>query len=284
MSLIDRKAVAAAISLSEYERDFSHGDHDPWDEGWITSRHYQYADAAIETLQPALDQTRYDDRTGWDLRKFGGDVIMDLTHLCVSAVRGDNLKQAQKLSGLRKELEKLYPAANAEIEERWPVARAPEAPADIPAPRLSPDGKEYICNSCGLQWVPGTAPGCSSCEAKWAEVEGSRFITMTYTNWRGETAVREVAPFGDLVWRATEHHPKPQWIMTAWCKDKQAYRDFALADCVFDGASDGRPMPTDLFLVKLGKACDDHYDRSEAIKHWLEGAWDEAMEFLEDPA
>jgi hypothetical protein len=44
---------------------------------------------------------------------------------------------------------------------------------------------------------------------------------------------------------------------------------------------DGRPMETDVFLVKLRGACDDHYDRDDAIKHWLEGSWDEALEYLD---
>lgn len=43
---------------------------------------------------------------------------------------------------------------------------------------------------------------------------------------------------------------------------------------------DGRPMPTDLFLVKLLGAVDDHYDRQDAITHWIEGAWDEAMSVI----
>lgn len=39
---------------------------------------------------------------------------------------------------------------------------------------------------------------------------------------------------------------------------------------------DGRPCNTDEFLAVLLAECDDHYDRLEAIKAWLEGDWDEA--------
>lgn len=42
----------------------------------------------------------------------------------------------------------------------------------------------------------------------------------------------------------------------------------------------GRPMSTDEFLGKLFEAVDHHYDREEAIKAWLEGAWGEALECI----
>lgn len=42
---------------------------------------------------------------------------------------------------------------------------------------------------------------------------------------------------------------------------------------------DGRPMPTDLFLVKLLEAKLDHYDTRECLQAWVEGAWEEAMDF-----
>jgi hypothetical protein len=43
---------------------------------------------------------------------------------------------------------------------------------------------------------------------------------------------------------------------------------------------DGRPCNTDQFLTVLLAECDDHYDRLEAIKAWLEGDWDEACDGL----
>lgn len=45
---------------------------------------------------------------------------------------------------------------------------------------------------------------------------------------------------------------------------------------------DGRPCSMDEFVSKLFEVCDDHYDRDEAIKYWLHGQWDEAMEYLND--
>lgn len=57
-------------------------------------------------------------------------------------------------------------------------------------------------------------------------------ISMTYTNYRGETSVRNVTPiyidFGETDW-----HPEPQWLMRAYDNDKKAFRDFALRDCDF---------------------------------------------------
>lgn len=45
---------------------------------------------------------------------------------------------------------------------------------------------------------------------------------------------------------------------------------------------DGRPMNTDMFLVELMQKCDDYYDMREAIQSWIEGAWDEAMSYMDD--
>lgn len=54
-------------------------------------------------------------------------------------------------------------------------------------------------------------------------------MTLTYTNWRGETSLRRLRPIG--IWfGATEWHPEPQWLLKAWDEDKGAERDFALAD------------------------------------------------------
>lgn len=52
---------------------------------------------------------------------------------------------------------------------------------------------------------------------------------LTYTNWRGETSVRTIQP--QYIWfGATEWHPDPQWLLTAFDLEKDAERDFALKD------------------------------------------------------
>lgn len=68
------------------------------------------------------------------------------------------------------------------------------------------------------------------------EAAKAHAVTFCYTNWRGETATRRAVPIG-LAWRATEHHPEPQWIMRALDLDKNAPRDFALKDCDFRALS-----------------------------------------------
>ena len=40
------------------------------------------------------------------------------------------------------------------------VVRPPTYPS---SPRLSPDGTYFICDQCGREWQPGTAPGCEPC-------------------------------------------------------------------------------------------------------------------------
>jgi predicted DNA-binding transcriptional regulator YafY len=56
-----------------------------------------------------------------------------------------------------------------------------------------------------------------------------RHLTFTYTNWRGETAVRTVSPRG-VTWASTEWHPEPQWLLDAWDVDKREDRLFAMKD------------------------------------------------------
>lgn len=60
----------------------------------------------------------------------------------------------------------------------------------------------------------------------------SDVVSFVYTNHRGERAVRRARP-RMLVFMSTEHHPEVQWIMSAWCIDRDALRYFALKDCDF---------------------------------------------------
>lgn len=57
----------------------------------------------------------------------------------------------------------------------------------------------------------------------------SRPVTLTYTNWKGETAQRTIIP-RRVWWGSTEWHPEPQWLLTAFDVGKEAERDFALKD------------------------------------------------------
>jgi len=52
---------------------------------------------------------------------------------------------------------------------------------------------------------------------------------LHYTNWRGEVSTRSIIPHS--VWYGTtQWHPDPQWFLRGFDTDKQAVRDFALAD------------------------------------------------------
>lgn len=54
-------------------------------------------------------------------------------------------------------------------------------------------------------------------------------VTITYTNYRGETGKRTIEPI--KIWfGATKWHPEPQWLLDAIDIDKQAERSFALKD------------------------------------------------------
>jgi predicted DNA-binding transcriptional regulator YafY len=54
-------------------------------------------------------------------------------------------------------------------------------------------------------------------------------MKLTYTNYKGETSVRDFEPF-ELAYESSEFHPEPQFVLRAWDHDKQAIRSFALKD------------------------------------------------------
>lgn len=60
----------------------------------------------------------------------------------------------------------------------------------------------------------------------------SQAIDFGYTNWRGEEAQRRAIPVG-ITWGKTEWHPEEGWLLEAIDLDKNAPRQFALADCDF---------------------------------------------------
>lgn len=52
-----------------------------------------------------------------------------------------------------------------------------------------------------------------------------KVVEFTYENHRGVTEVRRVVP--THVWfGSTEYYPKKQWLLSAWCLERQARRDF----------------------------------------------------------
>lgn len=54
-------------------------------------------------------------------------------------------------------------------------------------------------------------------------------LTLPYTNWRGETAIRNIRPIS-VKFTATSWHKEPQWILEAYDYDRQEMRGFAMRD------------------------------------------------------
>jgi len=52
---------------------------------------------------------------------------------------------------------------------------------------------------------------------------------ILYTNYRGETKIREIIP-KELIFTSTEWHPEEQWCLRAFDIEKQAERTFACKD------------------------------------------------------
>lgn len=63
------------------------------------------------------------------------------------------------------------------------------------------------------------------------EFADSQYIRGVYKNHEGKTEVRSLVPFRVRM-EASKWHPL-QWILTGWCKDRQAERSFALKDFDF---------------------------------------------------
>ena len=54
-------------------------------------------------------------------------------------------------------------------------------------------------------------------------------VSILYTNYRGETALRRIIP-KDIWFGKTDWHPEEQWLLNALDIDKGANRSFALKD------------------------------------------------------
>lgn len=56
-----------------------------------------------------------------------------------------------------------------------------------------------------------------------------RTVRILYTNYRGETSLRQIVP-ERIHFASTEWHPEPQWLLDAFDVDKKATRSFAMKD------------------------------------------------------
>jgi hypothetical protein len=60
-------------------------------------------------------------------------------------------------------------------------------------------------------------------------IENQPTLSVIYTNYRGETAIRKIQP-KSIRFGSTEWHPEPQWLLLALDIEKNADREFALHD------------------------------------------------------
>jgi len=61
----------------------------------------------------------------------------------------------------------------------------------------------------------------------------SGVIEFEYCNWEGRKAIRQARPIS-IRFGKSEWHPKPQWLLLAFDIDREAEREFAMADMAFD--------------------------------------------------
>lgn len=54
-------------------------------------------------------------------------------------------------------------------------------------------------------------------------------VQISYTNWRGETAIRTIKPL-EIWFGSTQWHKEEQWLLKAIDLGKNAERDFALKE------------------------------------------------------
>lgn len=54
-------------------------------------------------------------------------------------------------------------------------------------------------------------------------------VRIKYRNYRGVVEWRRVVPTG-IEFGATAYHDTPQWLLQAWCAEREAPRTFAVAD------------------------------------------------------
>ena len=54
-------------------------------------------------------------------------------------------------------------------------------------------------------------------------------VSIKYTNYKGITEDRMVDPVS-LKFKSTEWHPEKQWLLKAYCHERDAVREFAVKD------------------------------------------------------
>ena len=95
-------------------------------------------------------------------------------------------------------------------------------------------------------------------------------ITLTYTNYRGETSERAITPIRPW-FGSTEWHPEPQWLLRAYDHDKGAERDFALKDFGRQQPSEARELALEEAAAMLEAKAEAANNRAVAFTEKLSG-------------
>lgn len=60
-------------------------------------------------------------------------------------------------------------------------------------------------------------------------IDNDKRVTVEYTNYKGETRLREIRP--ERLWfGSTEYHPEKQWLLDVFDEEKQERRTYAMKD------------------------------------------------------
>jgi predicted DNA-binding transcriptional regulator YafY len=60
-------------------------------------------------------------------------------------------------------------------------------------------------------------------------IDPLKVVTVHYTNYRGESGLREIVPL-NIWYGQTVYHPEPQWLLKALDVKRKEERDFAMKD------------------------------------------------------
>lgn len=100
-------------------------------------------------------------------------------------------------------------------------------------PNLQILPKEAICQNCNVS-ESDVSGNIERSAGEWL-CKGCRYavlvktVVISYTNYKGISSVRKIIP-KEIYFGSNQWHKKPQWLLKAFDLDKNAERNFAMAD------------------------------------------------------
>lgn len=159
--------------------------------------------------------------------------VREALKICRDFIRGEMVEAAVVDIGTMQSLGDMIDAAlNA-----TPPAPPPNAARERIARVIYPDGfcrepnpdESKLMREARRQSAFAKADAILALLPDAAATGAVRTLSIDYTNYRGETATRNIIP-RSVRFGSTEWHPEEQWLLLAWDNDKQADREFALKD------------------------------------------------------